>query len=233
MFRHFQRKIVSSGPAQSSICMTDTSAIEAYILAGGASSRMGREKALLELGGVPMVARMAALLWPLAEQVTLIAPPEKFVEMPLRVIADDEPGLGPLGGIATALRFSHAEWNLVCGCDLPFLTEAWLAHLTERARYSSADALLPQGAQGHVEPLCAMYRTRARTAIAEALSRGVRKVSDGLAAVRVETIPAAEWKAFDSHGLLFKNMNSPEDFAEAQAAFAKAPADLWLRGQQR
>ncbi len=210
--------------------MTDNFSIEAFILAGGASSRMGREKALLELGGAPMVLRLAALLTPLAGQITLIAAPERFVESPLRVIADDEPGLGPLGGIVTALRLSKAEWNLVTGCDLPFLTVDWLRFLIGWAHRSTADAVLAQSPQGHVEPMCAMYRSSARPAIAAALARGVRKVTDGLATLRMELIPVAEWKPFDSRGLLFKNMNSPEDYAEAQQAFAAAPEDKWLKG---
>jgi len=199
---------------------------EAFILAGGASSRMGCDKALLPVGGVPMVIRMAQLLGSVAGQVTLIAPPGRFAELPLRVFADDQPGLGPLGGIATALRLSRAEWNLVTGCDLPFLTRDWLNFLVERASKSKADAVLPQSPQGHFEPLCAMYRTSARAAIADALGRGVRKVTDGLAALRVEAIGVQEWKPFDSRGRLFKNMNAPEDYDQARALFESEGADL-------
>jgi molybdopterin-guanine dinucleotide biosynthesis protein A len=190
--------------------------IEGFILAGGASTRMGREKALLEVGGELMVLRLAALLDRLCAQVTLIAPPQSFMELPLRVIPDDQPGLGPLGGITTALRVSRAEWNLVVGCDLPFLTRPWLAFLMARARSSMAHAVMAQGLRGPVEPLCAMYRASARPQIAAALARGVRKVTDGLEDLRLEMIPASEWKAFDSRGLLFKNMNAPEDYEEVR-----------------
>lgn len=206
---------------------------EAFILAGGASSRMGSEKAWLQFGGVPMVIRLADLLDKVAGQVTLIAPPNQFAELPLRVFADDEPGLGPLGGIATALRVSRAEWNLVTGCDLPFLTREWLAFLVERACKSKADAVLPQGAQGHFEPLCAMYRTSGHASIADALRRGVRKVTDGLATLAVEPIGVEEWKPFDSRGLLFKNMNAPEDYEQARAILEGEGADIWLKGPAR
>jgi molybdopterin-guanine dinucleotide biosynthesis protein A len=67
------------------------------------------------------------------------------------------------------------------------------------------------------EPLCAMYRKPAEAAIREALEHGTRKVTDGLAGVRTEFIEPGEWKGFDSDGLLFKNMNSPADYAEARA----------------
>jgi len=221
---------VQPGPQNS---MNQQLSMEAFILAGGASSRMGREKALLELDGVPMAMRLANLLWPLVSQVTLVGPPQKFVDLPLRVQADDQAELGPLGGIATALRVSRADWNLVIGCDLPFLSREWLTHLIQRAQKCAGDAVLPLNESGQAEPLCAMYRTRARGAMVEALGRGVRKVTDGLAALRVEMIAAAEWKPFDSRGLLFKNMNAPEDYARAQEIFQRGTADLWLKGPGR
>ena len=136
----------------------------------------------------------------------------------LRVIDDDFPGAGPLGGIATALRASGAEWNLIVACDLPYLTREWLEFLIARALRSDADAVLPMNERG-AEPLCAMYRKRAEAAIRAALDRGTRKVTYGLAKVRTEFIEPAEWKGFDSDGLLFKNMNSPADYEEAKAKF--------------
>jgi molybdopterin-guanine dinucleotide biosynthesis protein A len=198
--------------------------IEAFVLAGGRSTRMGREKALLELGGVPMALRLAMLVAPLTSNVTLLGSPSHFSDLPMRVIADDQPDLGPLGGIATALRLTQCDWNLILGCDLPFLTEEWLAWLIARATASSAQAVLPAGARGHVEPLCAMYHRSAHPAIAAALGRGVRKVTDGLADVARVEIPPADWKAFDSAGRLFKNMNTPADYQEVRAHFPPGPA---------
>jgi molybdopterin-guanine dinucleotide biosynthesis protein A len=67
------------------------------------------------------------------------------------------------------------------------------------------------------EPLCAAYRSRSEARIRAALERGTRKVTDGLAGVPTEFIEPAEWKGFDSDGLLFKNMNSPADYEEAKS----------------
>lgn len=211
--------------------MTEPFPIDSFILAGGSSTRMGRNKALLELGGVPMASRLADLLGPLAEQVTIIGPPQHFSELPVRVHPDDETGLGPLGGIATALRFCRHNWAMVLGCDLPFLSRAWLSYLKQRAAQSTAEALLPLNEKGQAEPLCAMYRKRAGEAIRAALARGVRKVTDGLTELQVENIPASEWKAFDSGGLLFKNMNTPEDYEQARAVFARGNSEMWLMGR--
>lgn len=189
--------------------------VAGFILAGGESTRLGQDKALMEVGGEPLVIRAARLLDRVIGAPIVIAPPGRFAGIDLRVMPDDERGLGPLGGIATALRVTDAAWNLVIGCDLPHLTPDWLEYLVRRASNSPADVLWPQNERGP-EPLCAMYHKRCERTVTAALSRGVRKVTDGFAGLRIETISRPEWKPFDPEGLLFKNMNSPEDYAEAE-----------------
>jgi molybdopterin-guanine dinucleotide biosynthesis protein A len=197
--------------------------IGSFILAGGVSSRMKRDKALLEVGGVPLLLRTARLLESVVGAPSVIGDPATYKSLALPVIADDWPGAGPLGGIATALRASTGSWNLVVACDLPYLTAEFLRFLLARAVASTADAVLPMNTRG-AEPLCAMYHKRGEPAIRAALESGIRKVTDGLQNLRVETIPLAEWKAFDSEGLLFKNMNLPQDYQEAAARLG-APAE--------
>jgi molybdenum cofactor guanylyltransferase len=187
-----------------------------FILAGGESSRMGQPKALLALNGSPLVLHVARLIEPVAVSAVVIGPPGTYRPLGLRAIADDFPRAGPLGGIATALRAAEEPWNLVVACDLPYLTRAWLEYLVARALASPGDAVIPMNERG-AEPLCAMYHQRCAAAIREALARGTRKVTDGLARLRVESIAPADWKAFDSDGFLFKNMNSPEEYEEAKA----------------
>jgi molybdopterin-guanine dinucleotide biosynthesis protein A len=194
--------------------------VAAYILAGGASSRMGRDKALMEFGGTPLVLHIAALAEPLTGPPVIVGPPERYAKLNLRVVADDAPGLGPLGGIATALRDTRAPWNLILGCDLPLLSAEWLEYLIDRALRSAADAVVPYGASG-AEPLCAMYRKRCEAPFANAIARGVRRVTDALAELDVERIVPEEWKAFDAGGLLFKNMNSAKDVEEISAALER------------
>ncbi|HTX15087.1 MAG TPA: molybdenum cofactor guanylyltransferase [Candidatus Baltobacteraceae bacterium] len=196
--------------------MNSSSQISAFILAGGESSRMGRDKARLELGGMPLILRTARLVESVAGAPAIIGNPDAHRTLGLRVIPDDWPGAGPLGGIATALRAAPAPWNLIVATDLPYLTREWLEYLVARALASRADAVVPMNAAG-AEPMCAMYHRRAEPSIRAALERGTRKVTDGLLGILVETITPAEWKRFDSEGLLFKNMNSPEDYEEARA----------------
>ena len=104
------------------------------------------------------------------------------------------------------------------------MTHEWLQYLLQRARDSAEEAvvarnLTPANRRG-AEPLCAMYHRGSEPELRRALGRGVRKVTDGLAELRVEMIEPAKWKGFDSEGLLFKNMNSPEDYEEAKTKLA-------------
>jgi molybdenum cofactor guanylyltransferase len=191
--------------------------IAGYVLAGGESARMGRDKALLEIGGEALVVRAARLVKSVAGNATVVGQPRVFQHLKLRAIADDWPSAGPLGGIATALRASEADWNLIVACDLPYLTREWLEFLVKRTLElgEKGDAMLPMNERG-AEPLCAIYHKRCEAAVWLALDRGTRKVTDGLAGLRVAHIERAEWKVFDSEGLLFKNINSPGEYEEAR-----------------
>ncbi len=190
--------------------------VAGFVLAGGASSRMGRDKALLAIAGEPLVVRTARLVESVAGETTVVGNPEMYRLLGLHAVGDDWPSAGPLGGIATALGLSKAPWNLVVACDLPYLTKGWLNYVVARALTSQADAVVPMNARG-AEPLCAIYHKRCEAAIRVELERGTRKVTEALQALLVEMIAPLEWKAFDSDGLLFKNMNSPEDYDEARA----------------
>jgi len=182
-----------------------------FILAGGASSRMGRDKALLEIGGVPLVVRTARLIEPLVASVTVVAPPGRYETLGLRLLADDFPAAGPLGGVLTALRASAAEWNFVVACDLPYLRAEFIEWLLTRATASPKDAHVPESARG-LEPLCSVYHARCRPILAAKFAQGVRKLVDALAGLNIEPVPESEWRQWDPEGLLLQNMNTPEDY---------------------
>jgi molybdenum cofactor guanylyltransferase len=195
--------------------MTANPQVGGFVLAGGKSSRMGRDKALLEISGVSLLARAASLLQSVTGEPKIVGSPSIYSSLGLPLVADDWPGCGPLGGIATVLCASDCAWNLIIACDLPYLTKAWLDFLIERALKSKADAVVPMNERGP-EPLCAMYHKNAEHRIRAAVEGGVRRVTDGLASLRVEYVEPLEWKAFASEGLLFKNVNSPADYEEAK-----------------
>src|SRR5277367_1764142 len=205
--------------------MNDGVSIAGFILAGGESSRMGVDKGLLEIAGAPMLVRTARLVEAVVGlPAMVVGTPEKYLGLGLKAIADDWPGCGPLGGIATALRASEADWNLMVACDLPYLTREWLEYLLQRARDSTEEAVVPMNLtlekKRGAEPLCAVYHKGCEPTLRRALERGVRKVTDGLAELHVEVIEPAEWKGFDSDGLLFKNVNTPADYLQAKRKLA-------------
>jgi molybdopterin-guanine dinucleotide biosynthesis protein A len=198
--------------------------VRAYVLAGGASSRFGRDKALVRFGEAPLLLQIVNLAQTCTSDVTVVAGARRYGDLGggLKIIEDRWPGEGPLGGIVTALECTAAidpecGWNLILSCDMPFVTGAWLQFLVDRARASAAETqvILPHSAHGP-EPLCACYRTDAAGALKSVFDRGVRKVTEALKQVRTEVLDESAWKRFDSAGRLFWNMNTPADFEEAQ-----------------
>jgi len=199
---------------------TTSKNVVGYVLAGGGSTRFGRDKALVEVGGTPMLERMIELLRGVTKQVKIVAVPGKYVAFGAEVIEDRWPGEGPLGGIITALEDSATnaerhEWNLIVSCDMPFLTSDWLRFLSERAAKSNAQVLLPHSASGP-EPLCACWQTGAAAKLRSGFERGVRKVTEGISLFHAEVLDEADWKRFDSAGRLFWNMNTVADYEEAR-----------------
>ena len=197
--------------------------VAGFILAGGTSSRMGRDKGLLDFGGHPLIVHTARLLQPLVAEVTVVGSPERYRKLGLSAIADeaqtqrgaDSPGNGPLAGIAAALTATHSRWNLIVACDLPYLSAEWLDWLLSRALESRGEAVIPRTEHG-IEPLAAVYRRECCATIADALHRGVRKVSDAIVELGVEFVYPREWRHIDSSERILRNMNSPGDYTEAR-----------------
>lgn len=196
--------------------------IAAYILAGGASSRMGREKGLLEFDGVPLIVHTARLIEPLVSNVTVVGPEEAYAVLGLRVIGDhgdqqphsNRMRRGPLAGIAASLLETRSPWNLILACDLPFLTDTWMEWLLSRMSDSSGQVIVPRTDRG-LEPLAAIYRKECGLPIVEALTRGERKVTDVIQNFEMDVVEASEWRHIDPGSLVLKNMNTPADYAEA------------------
>jgi len=196
------------------------SGVAGYVLAGGASSRFGVDKARVEIDGRPMLARMIELMRGVTETTKIVAMEGKYGEFGVDVVEDCWPGQGPLGGIITALmatgnaKHGH-NWNFVLSCDMPFLTQEWLAYMLEGAERSNAEVIVPRSAQG-LEPLCACWRTSAVKKLMYAFEDGVRKVTEAMKRLEMEVLDEQDWKRFDSAGRLFWNMNTQADYEEAR-----------------
>ena len=194
-------------------------------MAGGASSRFGRDKALAELGGQTMLARMCGFLREVTEGARVVASSAGYTGVDARMVADRWPGEGPLGGIITALedagsndsRITHC---LILSCDMPFLTAEWLQYLCAYASSRPAKIVVPRSAQG-LEPLCACWRSDCVVTLHKLFDGGVRKVTEVFKHAATEILDEAHWKRFDSAGRLFWNMNTPQDYEDAVKALAE------------
>ena len=178
-----------------------------FVLVGGNSSRMGQDKACLPYRGATLVEYVAAAVAEAAGSVTLVGAPERYPGLDLPRIADSRTGSGPLAGIHSALSASRAAWNLIVACDMPGVSGPFLSSLLDAAERSGCDCLIPAGPSGLPEPLCAVYHLSCLGPIGEALDRNVRKIVDGLAAVR-----SGIWNVGESHW--FRNANTPEEWTQ-------------------
>jgi molybdopterin-guanine dinucleotide biosynthesis protein A len=175
-----------------------------FVLTGGRSSRMGRDKALLPIDGSSLVERTARLVGAAAGSVTLIGMPERYTGLGLPAVADLVPESGPIGGLYTALEITRADWNLLVACDMPSLTEEFLRRLLEAARQSSGVCLVPQTGSG-LHPLCAAYHRRARAVVKSAIDHKRFKMHDLLKALEAIAWPVAD-------PLPLENVNTPVEW---------------------
>lgn len=179
----------------------------AAILAGGGARRLGGiNKAALEIAGAPIADRQLAVLRALAADVFVVGHADPlWAERGVRVVADDIPDAGPLGGIYTALRHSPAERTLVVGCDMPFLSTEVLQRL---AAVSGADVVVARSARG-IEPLCAIYTRRCMDDIRARIARGAYEASALPAGVQIAEVGVEDV-------FVFVNVNTPHDHERAK-----------------
>lgn len=182
----------------------------AAILAGGRSRRMGRNKSMLEIGGVPVIRRIADTLDEMFDEVFVVAnEKEGFERMGLAVVGDIHPGNDSLGGLHTAVATADASHVFVAGCDMPLLQPALICGLT--AMLEGCDVVVPIK-DDYPEPLCAFYGKECAPHIEESISAGRLKMIGFHERVRVRRVEEAIWKAWDPEGVSFLNANTPEEF---------------------
>jgi molybdopterin-guanine dinucleotide biosynthesis protein A len=176
----------------------------AIVLAGGESTRMGCNKALLDVGGRPLIERILGQLGPSFSQILISARnAQDYPSLGYPVIPDRSAGQGPLMGIASALEASENDLNLVVPCDLPDIPRWLVRRLLREAR--DADAVVPVTSDHHYEPLFAVYRKRVLPAIWKALQRGERRVASLYDQCSLKVLPLPE-------GVSLKNLNCPADY---------------------
>lgn len=178
------------------------------VLAGGKSLRMGRDKAMIEIDGRTLLDRALDMLDPHVHELLVIADPGKYGSVGPFVVADEWPGKGPLGGIATAMRYASNDRLLVIAVDLPGLTTAFFQRVMSQLG-TATEAVVPRH-EGLIEPLAAAYHRNAQPVFRRCVEMDILKMSDALSQVRtsyVEMIPGSDEWPKD----LFRNLNTPND----------------------
>jgi molybdopterin-guanine dinucleotide biosynthesis protein A len=187
------------------------------IQAGGQSSRMGQDKALMPFLGRPLIARLAERLSGLADELLVTTNrPAEFSFLGLPLFPDLLPGMGALGGLYTALSAARQDLVAVVACDMPFVLPDLLRAQRDLLLREEADVIVPRSAEG-LEPLHAIYRREAcLPAVRAALEMGERRMVAWFPAVRVRVMELPEVAAIDPDLRSFINLNRPEDFRQAE-----------------
>jgi molybdopterin-guanine dinucleotide biosynthesis protein A len=187
--------------------------VTAFVLAGGQSTRMGADKAFIQLDGVTLLARALELL-SRATEVRILGQRERFAKFGV-VVEDEFPNHGPLGGIHAALRASATDLNLMLAVDMPYVDFRFLEYLVSEARQCTAVVTLPRAAGGW-QPLCAVYRKPFAEKAERALRQGKNKIDPLFAQVELRIVEEAELKKQGFSPEMFRNLNTPEELNQAR-----------------
>ena len=187
--------------------------ITGFVLAGGKSSRMGQDKAFMQVGGRTLLAQVLEVANSATGNAWIVGSKEKFAAFG-PVIEDTFPGQGPLAGIHAALAETRTELNLMIAVDMPFVRADFLDYLAAQARESAAVVVVPRTNIGF-QPLCAVYR-RAFADVAErSLRAGKNKVDRLFSEVKTQVIEPEELARGGFGDEMFRNLNTEKDWQEA------------------
>jgi molybdopterin-guanine dinucleotide biosynthesis protein A len=186
------------------------STIAGAILAGGKSSRMGTNKALLQLDGRPLVAHIASTLQEIFERVILVTnDPSAYGFLGLEAFGDIYQECGPLGGIHSALVNAGSADIFVTACDTPFVTRDLVRYIV--GLDSNAPARIPSLNQ-QLHPLCGLYTHNCLPAIVDRLESRRLRVLDFVESIQAAVMPISPDLPFYRENL-FSNFNAPEDYS--------------------
>jgi molybdopterin-guanine dinucleotide biosynthesis protein A len=192
--------------------MNNTSAI---ILAGGKNTRMGRNKALIQLSsGETILQNTVSILKRLFPEIIIVTnQKETYQEFDVSVVEDLIREVGPLGGIFTGLCYSTSEFNFVVACDMPFIQISLIELLL--AEGGTSDVVLPE-VDNQVEPLFALYSKSCIPVMFEQLQKRNLKMREVLSKLQVKKIGREEIDRVDPNHLSFFNINAEEDLRRAK-----------------
>jgi molybdopterin-guanine dinucleotide biosynthesis protein A len=187
------------------------------IQAGGMSSRMGEDKALKPFLGRPLIQRVIDRVMPIADELIVTTNrPADYKFLNLRLVSDLRPGRGALGGLYTAIVSATSPLVAVVACDMPFASPKLFEGARKLMVEEEVDIVIGKTDEGY-EPIHALYRRETcLPAIESAIDADQWKVISWFSKVKVRALTPEEVKLLDPSGLCFWNLNTPEEFVEAE-----------------
>ncbi len=179
--------------------------ISAFIIAGGKSSRFGEDKAVFLYRGKPLIERVIDVIRPVFNRIAIIGDnAEKFDYLGLPSHRDIIPGIGPLGGLYTALRVADTGRVFIFACDMPGLNIGLIRYMVEHSE--NVDVVIPV-VGGFYEPLHAIYSKSCITPIETLIQEGKRQIFRFFDQVTIRQISADEIREYANPAEVFKNIN--------------------------
>ena len=192
------------------------SGITGVILAGGLSSRMGSNKALLPYKGglfIEAIHRQLAAIFP--EMLLITNTPQQYESIPCRKAGDIHPNMGALAGLQSGLFHSRTDHIFVVACDMPYLDDRLIRYLAGQKR--QGDIIIPES-PGGLEPLHAIYSKACLPEMESALQGGRRRIISFFARMQIITIGEEIIAGFDPEYRSFSNINTPDDYYALRTA---------------
>lgn len=190
--------------------------ITGILLAGGKSSRMGREKGLIRLGKGYLYQYPLKVLEHFCNEILISTCNKLNIRENYQQICDEVPGRGPAGGISTCLQKSSSELNIILSYDLPFVDIRLVRFLIDSME--DYDVVVPTAIPGKVEPLCGIYRKQVGDTMKELIASGEYAVHKVFQKVKTRIIAIDDSFSF-YHSRLFLNINSEEDLSDLSGDF--------------
>jgi len=183
--------------------------ITGIILSGGKSSRMGKNKAFIEIDGVPIIRRIHNLFKTLFSEIVIVTNERKlFQDFDAKIYPDLIPDRGVLGGLYTGVLYSSFPHAFCVACDMPFLKSAVIRYLIEKIE--DYDVVVPRTKDG-LQPLHAIYSRNCLDPITKIMEQKQFKIIDFYSMVKVNVVEENEFRSLDPTRESFLNVNTPKE----------------------
>lgn len=187
--------------------------VTGIILAGGKSSRMGAEKGLQPVCGKPLISYAIEALNSLCDEIIISSSSDAYDGFGFKIIADEFPGIGPMGGIYSSLKQSTSAKNLILSCDLPFVTHQLMDYILQQS--GKFEVAVPWEGGRHYEPLCGFYNRMVLEKMKSFIEKGNYKLPDLFEEININRLIINE-KTVVYQPNLFLNVNTSSDLLKAE-----------------